>query len=45
MSYYLVLWVPNEAVPYISVGDRVNIRYEAFPAEKFGAVELIGAVV
>ena len=34
--YYLVLWVPNEAVPYISVGDRVNIRYEAFPAEKFG---------
>jgi membrane fusion protein len=37
IAYYsLVLWVPNDAIPYISVGDRVNIRYEAFPAEKFG---------
>lgn len=34
--YSLVLWVPNDAIPYITVGDRVNIRYEAFPAEKFG---------
>lgn len=34
--YYLVLWVPNTAVPYIAAGDKVNIRYEAFPAEKFG---------
>lgn len=34
--YYLVLWVPNDAVAYIAPGDRVNIRYEAFPAEKFG---------
>ncbi|PHM56848.1 HlyD family secretion protein [Xenorhabdus sp. KK7.4] len=43
--YYLVVWVPNEAIPYISIGDRVNVRYEAFPAEKFGqfaaTVELI----
>ncbi|WP_329906695.1 HlyD family secretion protein [Serratia quinivorans] len=35
-NYYLILWVPNDAVPYISVGDKVNVRYEAFPAEKFG---------
>ncbi|MDR3431145.1 MAG: HlyD family secretion protein [Rouxiella aceris] len=35
-NYYLILWVPNDAVPYITVGDKVNIRYEAFPAEKFG---------
>ncbi|MGO2155365.1 HlyD family secretion protein [Serratia sp. BW106] len=35
-NYYLVIWVPNDAVPYISVGDKVNVRYEAFPAEKFG---------
>jgi len=35
-NYYLILWVPNDAVPYISTGDSVNIRYEAFPAEKFG---------
>ncbi|EBV5086407.1 HlyD family secretion protein [Salmonella enterica subsp. enterica serovar Ball] len=34
--YYLVLWAPNTAIPYISTGDRVNIRYEAFPSEKFG---------
>lgn len=37
VSYYvLVLWVPAHAVPYIAVGDRVNVRYDAFPAEKFG---------
>ncbi len=35
-NYYLILWVPNDAVPYISAGDKVNIRYEAFPSEKFG---------
>jgi len=34
--YSLVLWVPNDAIPYIAIGDLVNIRYEAFPAEKFG---------
>lgn len=34
--YYLVLWVPNDAVPYVTEGDKVNVRYEAFPAEKFG---------
>ncbi|NXZ90132.1 HlyD family secretion protein [Serratia fonticola] len=34
--YSLVIWVPNDAIPYITVGDRVNVRYEAFPAEKFG---------
>ncbi|QPS19158.1 HlyD family secretion protein [Serratia plymuthica] len=34
--YNLVIWVPNDALPYITVGDRVNVRYEAFPAEKFG---------
>ncbi|EJK2240065.1 HlyD family secretion protein [Salmonella enterica subsp. enterica serovar Infantis] len=35
-NYYLIIWGPNDAVPYISAGDKVNIRYEAFPAEKFG---------
>ncbi len=34
--YYLIIWVPNDSVPYISVGDKINIRYKAFPAEKFG---------
>lgn len=35
-DHYLVVWAPNDAVPYINPGDRVNIRYEAFPADKFG---------
>lgn len=35
-DHYLVVWAPNDAVPYINPGDRVNIRYEAFPSEKFG---------
>ncbi|ABG15408.1 MULTISPECIES: HlyD family secretion protein [Yersinia pseudotuberculosis complex] len=34
--YCLVLWVPNNSVPYINTGDKVNIRYDAFPFEKFG---------
>ncbi|EOI6442629.1 HlyD family secretion protein [Yersinia enterocolitica] len=34
--YSLVIWVPNDAIPYITIGDKVNVRYEAFPAEKFG---------
>ncbi|OKB64663.1 colicin V secretion protein CvaA [Serratia marcescens] len=34
--YALVLWVPNDAIPYITTGDKVNVRYDAFPAEKFG---------
>lgn len=34
--YALVLWVPNDAIPYINSGDKVNVRYDAFPAEKFG---------
>ncbi|WP_458131954.1 HlyD family secretion protein [Pseudomonas sp. R3-41] len=35
-DYLLIIWVPNDALPYINVGAKVNIRYEAFPAEKFG---------
>lgn len=38
---YLILWVPNDAVPYISAGDKVNIRYEAFP-QKIWAVLCYG---
>lgn len=35
-TYDLVLWVPNDSVPYITPGDRLNVRYEAFPSGKFG---------
>ena len=31
-----MLWVPNDSVPYISVNDKLNIRYEAYPYQKFG---------
>jgi membrane fusion protein len=34
--YSLIIWVPNEVIPYLNTGDKINIRYEAFPAEKFG---------
>lgn len=34
--YYLVLWLPNSSVPYVNIGDNINIRYDAFPFEKFG---------
>jgi len=34
--YQLVLWLPNTSVPYVSAGDGINIRYDAFPYEKFG---------
>lgn len=29
--YQLVLWLPNTSVPYVSAGDAINIRYDAFP--------------
>lgn len=35
LKIIILFSVPNDAVPYISAGDKVNIRY-AFPAEKFG---------
>ncbi|QSH59551.1 HlyD family secretion protein (plasmid) [Photobacterium damselae subsp. damselae] len=35
-DYYLVLWVSNKIIPYIKKGDPVYIKYDAFPAEKFG---------
>lgn len=34
--YQLVLWLPNSSVPYVAAGDAINIRYDAFPYEKFG---------
>ncbi|MBW7984845.1 HlyD family secretion protein [Enterobacillus tribolii] len=35
-NYMLLLWLPNSSLPYVHAGDSVNIRYEAFPFEKFG---------
>jgi len=35
-AYSLLLWLPNSSLPYVNPGDSINIRYEAFPFEKFG---------
>lgn len=35
-NYYLISLVTNNTMPYIKVGDTVNIRYDAFPIDKFG---------
>ncbi|MDN5679862.1 MAG: HlyD family secretion protein, partial [Ewingella sp.] len=36
IKYYLLLWLPSSSLPYIKTGDGINIRYDAFPSEKFG---------
>jgi len=36
IEYYLILWLPNNSLPYVKPGDIVNIRYDAFPSDKFG---------
>ncbi|MTD39305.1 biotin/lipoyl-binding protein [Erwinia sp. CPCC 100877] len=36
VKYYLLLWLPDNSLPYVKVGDTVNIRYAAFPSDKFG---------
>lgn len=37
VEYYLILWLPNNSIPYyVKLGDTINIRYDAFPADKFG---------
>lgn len=33
---YVVMWVPNDSVPFIEIGNPVNVRYEAFPFQKYG---------
>ncbi|WP_260448518.1 HlyD family secretion protein [Bibersteinia trehalosi] len=38
-EFQLVMWVPNGAISFIKPEDKINIRYEAFPFEKFGQFE------
>ncbi|EFN5726229.1 HlyD family secretion protein [Hafnia paralvei] len=35
-SFYVIFWVSNEALPYINMNDYVNIRYDAYPYQKYG---------
>ncbi len=36
VRWQLVMWVPDGVVPFIRMDAPVSIRYNAFPAEKFG---------
>ncbi|MFK3709079.1 HlyD family secretion protein [Leclercia adecarboxylata] len=36
VEYFLVVWLPNNSLPYVKPGDIMNIRYDAFPSDKFG---------
>ncbi len=36
VEYFLVAWLPNNSLPYVKPGDIMNIRYDAFPSDKFG---------
>ncbi|MCO6524019.1 MAG: HlyD family secretion protein [Candidatus Schmidhempelia sp.] len=36
ITYSVVIWLPNSSLPYVSIGDSLNIRYAAFPVEKYG---------
>ncbi|MGX5057049.1 HlyD family secretion protein [Enterobacter asburiae] len=33
---FLVIWLPGDSVPYVRPGEQINIRYAAWPAEKYG---------
>lgn len=32
----MILWLPDSSLPYVKINDKVNIRYTAFPSEKYG---------
>ncbi len=34
--YQLMLWLPNNSLPFVHENDPVNIRYTAYPFEKYG---------
>lgn len=34
--FFLIAWLPNESVPYVKPGEHINIRYDAYPFEKYG---------
>lgn len=36
VSYYLLLWLPDTALPFVKLNEGINIRYDAFPSDKFG---------
>ena len=47
-AWRLIFWVPSSSVPYVRPGQHVNIRYDAFPYQKFsqfdGLITSVSAV-
>lgn len=35
-AWHMVIWLPGESIPWVRVGDRINLRYSAFPFQKYG---------
>lgn len=35
-GYFLVAWLPDDSRPYVTPGETINIRFAAFPYEKYG---------
>lgn len=35
-QFYLVVWLPDNSHPHVKTGETINIRYAAFPYEKYG---------
>lgn len=35
-AWRMVIWLPGESIPWVKVGDHINLRYTAFPFQKYG---------
>ena len=35
-AFFLLVWLPDDSRPYVTPGEIINIRYAAFPYEKYG---------
>ncbi len=35
-AWRMVIWIPGEGIPWVHPGDGINLRYTAFPFQKYG---------
>jgi membrane fusion protein len=35
-AFSLIIWLPDDSRPYVTQGETINIRYAAFPYQKYG---------
>ncbi len=35
-AWRMVIWLPGESIPWVHTGDHINLRYTAFPFQKYG---------